>query len=198
MRGMGDLLLSLVENDTYLGSFHVNNSASVSLVLAFDYAHLITRLEVLANTANVHLQLLGQLDTPIVHRVKSDLALFNRDNRSLDTAKVASRYANLVTLGILGGPACPHRLDDHGVGPLRIARLGVFVVISLLRLLDASKEVVQLLVIGLHICREIDLLLRKRFELEAFVEKLTALFRHYLPQCFAMCLGRLVDRRVII
>ena len=184
MRGMGDLLLSLVKNDTNLGSFYVNNSAGVSLVLAFDYADLITRLKVLADTANIHLQLLGQLDTAIVHGVKSDLALFNRDNRSLDTAQVASRYTNLVPLGILGGPACPERLDDHGVGPLRIGRLGLVIVISLLSLFDAGKEVVQLFMIGLHIGRVVDLLLRERFELEAFVEILTALFRHLLIQLF--------------
>jgi len=86
MGGVGDLLLSLVKDHTDFLSFDINNTPSVSLVFTLDDAHLITRLEILADATNIHLQLLWQLDAIIIHWVKRHLPLFDHDDRAFDSA----------------------------------------------------------------------------------------------------------------
>lgn len=57
MSRVGDLLLGLVKDAAHFGSFNIDNAASIALVLALNDTYLITGLEILADTANIHLEL---------------------------------------------------------------------------------------------------------------------------------------------
>ena len=77
MSGVGDLLLGFIKDDTHFGPLNVDNAASVSLVLSLDDADLITRLEVLANAADVHLKLFTEFDVLIIHGLEGDLSFLD-------------------------------------------------------------------------------------------------------------------------
>ena len=77
MSRVGDLLLGFIKDDTHFGPLNVDNPASVSLVLSLDDADLITRLEVLANAADVHLKLFTEFDVLIIHGLEGDLSFLD-------------------------------------------------------------------------------------------------------------------------
>ena len=138
MSRVGDLLLGLVKDDAHFGSFNIDNAAGIALVLALNHTYLITGLEILADTADIHLQLLTQFDVLIIHRLESDLPFIHRYNSSLNTTQVTPSHTNLIPLSILGSPSRPQRLNNHPMSPLRIRRLLLLIIIPLLRLLDRA------------------------------------------------------------
>lgn len=107
-----DFLLGLVKHHRHSWPLHIQNLASLTLVLGLNYAHQVSRLEVLAHVSSVDVKSLCELGNP--DRLERDLAALGDSNHSaFQSREVALQHVDLVSFVVDARGSCEFGLTQH-------------------------------------------------------------------------------------
>lgn len=176
-----DLLLGHVQHNRDAAAFHVDDLPRLPFVLGLNDPHHISRLEILADHADLHSKGLSQLrDADSSERY---MAVLDAYYLAFDSREISFVNLNLVPLSVNGSAALHQCIFQHIVEFFIIAAVvlepGLFL---------GDQKVLNFFVVRFDVCAGVNLFEGKRLEQEPLVEKVVVPDSHVLLQLLVLYL----------